>query len=168
MVDLINVNAMQLTSAPIRAAQYLRKSSHHQEFSTELQSAANHAYAASRGMRIVRSYTDEGKSGLTIDGRAALRELLDDVQSGTADFTAILVYDVSRWGRFQDIDESGYYEHICKRAGIRVYYCVEQFVNDGSPFSVIIKNIKRAMASEYSRELSEKVFAAHARLVTYG
>ncbi|MEO6246527.1 MAG: hypothetical protein ABIQ12_13930 [Opitutaceae bacterium] len=27
-------------------------------------------------------------------------------------------YDVSRWGRFQDADESGYYEYICKRAGI--------------------------------------------------
>jgi DNA invertase Pin-like site-specific DNA recombinase len=109
-----------------------------------------------------------GKSGLTVGGREALRQLLDDVQSDTADFEAILVYDVSRWGRFQDIDESGYYEHICKRAGIRVHYCAEQFVNDGSPFSVIIKNIKRVMAGEYSRELSAKVFAAHSRLAACG
>jgi hypothetical protein len=27
-----------------------------------------------------------------------------EVQFGTADFQAILVYDVSRWGRFQDAD----------------------------------------------------------------
>ncbi len=41
--------------------------------------------------------------------------LIGDVQTGVADFTAILIYDVSRWGRFQDADESGYYEYICKR-----------------------------------------------------
>ena len=32
--------------------------------------------------------------------------MIDDVQNGNADFEAILVYDVSRWGRFQDTDES--------------------------------------------------------------
>jgi len=59
--------------------------------------------------------------------------LIDDVRSGVADFSAILVYDVSRWGRFQDADESAYYEFICKEAGITVHYCAEQFENDGSP-----------------------------------
>jgi DNA invertase Pin-like site-specific DNA recombinase len=152
----------------IRAAQYLRKSTAHQEYSTALQSAANHAYAASKGIQIVRTYADEGKSGLSVSGRAALQQLLDDVQSGRADFTAILVYDVSRWGRFQDIDESGYHEHICKRAGVRVHYCSEQFANDESPLSAIVKNIKRVMAGEFSRELSAKTFAGHARLVPYG
>jgi DNA invertase Pin-like site-specific DNA recombinase len=78
------------------------------------------------------------------------------------------VYDVSRWGRFQDPDESGYYEYICKRAGIRVHYCAEQFENDGTPFAAIVKAIKRAMAGEYSRELSVKVFYGHARLVKLG
>lgn len=67
----------------------------------------------------------------------------------------ILVYDVSRWGRFQDADESAHYEYICKRAGIQVAYCAEQFENDGSPVSTIVKSLKRAMASEYSRERSE-------------
>ncbi len=72
----------------------------------------------------------------------------------------ILVYDVSRWGRFQDADESAYYEYICRRAGIAVHYCAEQFENDGSPVSTIVKGVKRAMAGEYSRELSAKVFRA--------
>ena len=79
-----------------------------------------------------------------------------------ADFETILVYDVSRWGRFQDADESAYYEYICKRAGIRRPYCAEQFENDGCPVSTIVKGVKRAMAGEYSRELSAKVFAASA------
>jgi DNA invertase Pin-like site-specific DNA recombinase len=112
-------------------------------------------HADTRGLEIVRTYADAGKSGIKIDGRDALKQLIDDVQTGAADFTMILVYDVSRWGRFQDADESAYYEYICKRAGISVQYCAEQFENDGSPVSTIVKGVKRAMAGEYSRELAE-------------
>ena len=90
------------------------------------------------------------------------------MQTGRADFQAILVYDVSRWGRFQDADESAYYEYLCKRAGIEVHYCAEQFENDGSPTSTIIKSVKRAMAGEYSRELSAKVFKGQCRLIELG
>ena len=78
------------------------------------------------------------------------------------------MYDVSRWGRFQDADESAYYEYVCKRAGIQVEYCMEQFANDGSPVSTIIKSVKRAMAGEYSRELSNKVFKGQCRLIQLG
>ncbi len=116
----------------------------------------------------MQTYTDAGKSGLRIDGRDALKELLHDVESGQADFSAILVYDVSRWGRFQDADESAYYEYICRRAKIDVHYCGEQFENDGSPISTIVKGVKRAMAGEYSRELSAKVFIGQCRLIELG
>ncbi len=85
-----------------------------------------------------------------------------------ADYKAILVYDVSRWGRFQDADESAYYEYLCKRAGISVHYCAEQFENDSGPTSTIIKSVKRAMAGEYSRELSTKVFQGQCRLIELG
>jgi DNA invertase Pin-like site-specific DNA recombinase len=152
----------------IRAAQYVRKSTDHQKYSIENQSDANLGYARRRGMEIIRTYADDGISGLTFEGRDGLQQLIDDVQSGNVDFAVILVFDVSRWGRFQDVDESAYYEHICKRAGICVHYCAEQFANDGSLVSTIVKNIKRAMAGEYSRELSVKVFAGQKRLVTMG
>ena len=125
-------------------------------------------YASRRGIEIVQTYSDGGKSGLKLDGRDALKQLIEDVQNGAADFDTILVYDVSRWGRFQDADESAYYEYICKRAGITVQYCAEQFDNDGSPVSTIVKGVKRAMAAEYSRELSTKVFAGQCRLIEMG
>lgn len=155
--------------APLfRAAEYVRMSTEHQQYSTLNQNDKIREYAAHRGIEIVRTYADEGKSGLRIDGRLALQRLIRDVQAGTADFTIILVYDVSRWGRFQDADESAYYEYICRRAGIQVAYCAEQFENDGSPVSTIVKGVKRAMAGEYSRELSTKVFAGQCRLVELG
>lgn len=143
-------------------------STDHQKYSTENQSEAIRQYAARRDLEIVRTYADEGRSGLRLDGRDALKQLIEDVQSGKADFATILVYDVSRWGRFQDADESAYYEYICKRAGISVQYCAEQFENDGSPVSTIVKGVKRAMAGEYSRELSVKVFAGQCRLIELG
>lgn len=152
----------------MRAARYVRMSTEHQQYSTENQGDKILEYAQRRGLEIVRTYADEGKSGLRIDGREALQRLIRDVESGNADFQVILVYDVSRWGRFQDADESAYYEYICRRAGIQVAYCAEQFENDGSPVSTIVKGVKRAMAGEYSRELSAKVFAGQCRLIELG
>lgn len=157
-----------IENGTFRAAVYVRMSTEHQQYSTHNQQDKIEAYARSRGIEIVQVYADEGKSGLRIDGRAALQRLISDVETGKANFNVILVYDVSRWGRFQDADESAYYEYICRRAGIQVTYCAEQFENDGSPVSTIVKGVKRAMAGEYSRELSSKVFAGQCRLIEMG
>jgi DNA invertase Pin-like site-specific DNA recombinase len=158
-----------VTGTPsIPAAEYVRMSTEHQQYSTENQSSIIRQYAERRGMVIVRTFADSGKSGLRIDGRDALKQLISEVESGHAGFKVILVYDVSRWGRFQDADESAYYEYLCRRAKIDVHYCGEQFENDGSPVSTIVKGVKRAMAGEYSRELSAKVFIGQCRLIELG
>ena len=156
------------TQALVRAAQYVRMSTEHQQYSTSNQEDVIREYAVRRGFEIVRTYADEGKSGLNVAGRESLRRMIEEVQGGQADYSAILVYDVSRWGRFQDADESAYYEYLCRRAGIEVHYCAEQFENDGGPTSTIIKSVKRAMAGEYSRELSAKVFKGQCRLIELG
>src|SRR5713101_7327344 len=152
----------------LRAAQYLRMSTEHQQYSIEHQSATIAIYAAAHGMGIVRSYTDGAKSGLTIGRREALQTLIRTIEKGQTDYECVLVYDVSRWGRFQDADESAFYEYICKRAGIQVRYCAEQFEIDNSPTSNLLKALKRTMAGEYSRELSAKVFAAQCSSVELG
>ncbi len=160
------------TDPPVRpsvpAAEYVRMSTEHQRYSTDNQSAVIRTYAMQRGYDVVRTYADEGKSGLNLGGRAALQKLLADIESGNADYKALLVYDVSRWGRFQDPDEAASYELRCRRAGVAVHYCAEQFENDGSIGSSIIKTVKRAMAGEYSRELSVKVFGGQANLIRLG
>jgi DNA invertase Pin-like site-specific DNA recombinase len=164
-----NDNTKSLNTTPhFRGAEYVRMSTEHQQYSTDNQRQRIQEYATHRNIEIVKTYADEGKSGLRIDGRHALQQLIKDVENGNAHFNIILVYDVSRWGRFQDADESAYYEYICKRAGIQVAYCAEQFENDGSPVSTIVKGVKRAMAGEYSRELSAKVFAGQCRLIELG
>lgn len=151
-----------------RAAQYVRMSRELQRYSIQNQMAALAAYAETNALTIVRTYRDEGRSGLRIKGRPGLIELIEDVQSGRADFDHILVYDVSRWGRFQDVDESAYYEFLCKRSGVQVEYCAEIFKNDGTFVSGIAKSLKRGMAAEWSRELSVKVHAGHCRVASLG
>lgn len=152
----------------MRAVAYVRMSTDLQEFSTENQLSAIMRYAELRGLEVVRIYEDAGKSGLKAENRSGLQRLMADVATGSADFQVILAYDVSRWGRYQDADESAFYEHLCSRAGIRVHYCAEQFENDGSLTSNVVKSIKRLMAGEYSRELSDKVHAGQCRLVEKG
>lgn len=151
-----------------RAAIYVRMSTDHQKYSIENQNAAMEAYAVRHQMDVVKTYTDGGKSGLSISGREGLQSLIADVQSGTKEFNVILVLDVTRWGRFQDADEAAYYEFICRRAGFDVRYVAEQFENDGSMASTVFKSMKRIMAGEYSRELSVKVFAGQCRLIEKG
>jgi DNA invertase Pin-like site-specific DNA recombinase len=151
-----------------RAAQYVRMSSEHQQYSIANQSAAIALYAAAQNLGIVRSFVDGGKTGTTIKRRTGLQELIRTVESGTADFAEILVYDVSRWGRFPDSDEAAYYEFLCKRAGFKVRYCAEQFENDNSTTSNLLKALKRTMAGEYSRELSVKISDGQRRLASMG
>jgi DNA invertase Pin-like site-specific DNA recombinase len=152
----------------LRAAQYVRMSTDRQRYSIQNQAAVIAAYAHARNLTIVRTYSDEGESGLRIKNRAGLKQLIQDVCGGQSDFDYVLVYDVSRWGRFQDIDESAHYEFVCKQAGIKIAYCAEQFDNDGSMLSSIVKNLKRVMAAEYSRELSAKVHAGACRFARLG
>lgn len=155
-------------NSPERAAQYVRMSTDYQKYSTDNQIDAIASYAAKHGLTVVRTYKDDGRSGLKIDGRQGLKDLIADVMLGRADFDRILVFDVSRWGRFQDADESAHYEFICKQAGVRVEYCGEEFTNDGSDMSAVMKYLKRIAAGQFSRDLSNRVFAGQCRLVKLG
>jgi DNA invertase Pin-like site-specific DNA recombinase len=155
-------------SKRVRAAQYLRMSKDQQQYSIANQSDWISQYAAQNGVDVVRTYQDGGRSGVHIDNRRGLQALIHDVQNGKADYDVILVYDVSRWGRFLDADESAYYEYLCRRAHVEVLYCAEPFQNDRSLHSSVLKAIKRSMAGEYSRELSVKVAAGKKRLIELG
>lgn len=168
MQRLMQITGTRNESDITPAAAYVRMSTEHQQYSTENQLDTIRVYAATHSMEIEKVYTDLGKSGLRLEGREALKQLFSDVESGRAEYSTVLVYDVSRWGRFQDPDVSASYEVRCRQAGVSVEYCAEQFSNDGSPVSNIVKSVKRMMAGEYSRELSVKVFAGQSRLIELG
>jgi DNA invertase Pin-like site-specific DNA recombinase len=142
----------------VPAAQYVRMSTDDQQFSIQNQQVAISLYAEKHGFEIVQTYKDIGRSGVVAHHRPGLLQLISDVVTHRARYKVILVYDVSRWGRFQDVDESAHYEFLCKRAGVAIHYCAEQFENDGRMSDAILKTLKRTMAGEYSRELGVKVY----------
>jgi DNA invertase Pin-like site-specific DNA recombinase len=143
-------------------------STDHQQYSLDNQADEIARYATAHGFQIVKTYSDTARSGLRIRNRPGLKQLLKDVVDGGFHIKAILVYDVSRWGRFQDIDEAAHYEYLCKASGVPILYCAESFSNDNSTSGLILKTLKRTMAGEYSRELSVKVKAGLLRLTIMG
>ena len=155
-------------NALVPVAQYMRMSTEDQQYSITNQKAAIQSYAENHGFDVVSTYADPGKSGVAIKHRPELLRLIHDVTSGRSNYKVILVYDVSRWGRFQDVDEAAHYEYLCKSAGVPVRYCAEQFENDGSLSSSMMKALKRTMAAEFSRELGTKVSAGQRRISLLG
>ena len=154
--------------SPLRpVAEYLRVSTDRQSRSLSHQHAVLQAYAAANRFEIVQTYADIARSGVTMKGRTGLKALLGDVAAG-ASFSAILVHDVSRWGRFRDPDEAGHYEFLCRQAGVTVHYCAETFLNDGSVSDVLLKTAMRVAAGEYSRQLSERIRSGQRRQAADG
>lgn len=149
------------------AAQYIRMSTDKQDLSPSIQKEAIAAYAAARSMQVVATYEDEGRSGVHLKNRPALLRLLHDV-TGSRAFSAVLVYDVSRWGRFQDTDAAAYYEYHCRLHGVQVIYVAEIFGPEANPISAMLKSMKRAMAAEYSRDLAGKARAGQHAVVERG
>lgn len=152
----------------MRAAAYVRMSSDRQDLSLGTQLAAIGAYAEANHIEVVRVYEDAAKSGLQIANREGMKRLLREVMDDPRPFDLVLVYDVSRWGRFQDIDAAAYYEYTCRLHGARVIYVQEVFGADEEPMTALLKTLKRAMAAEYARELGAKCRAGQDRAVHLG
>ncbi len=157
-----------MSDQPMPAAEYVRMSTEDQKYSILNQQNAISQYAQANGYRVVQTFSDAGISGLNLKHRPGLKALLNAVVSGGVAFQTVLVLDVSRWGRFQDIDEAAYYEFLCRQSGVRIQYCAEAFENDNTAYSNLVKSIKRTMAAEFSRELGTKVFRGQARLAALG
>ena len=90
----------------LKGSLYVRMSTEHQKYSIANQKEALESYAQAHGIKIIKTYSDDGKSGLNIEGRHGLQSLLKNVETGQAEFSELLVLDISRWGRFPDSDES--------------------------------------------------------------
>ena len=56
-------------------------------------------YADYMGMKVLREYSDEGKSGKNIEGRPSFIRMLNDIERKLDDVKYILVFKLSRFGR---------------------------------------------------------------------
>ena len=145
-------------SSPKRpVAGYLRSAKELEGDSLRRQIEVIVRYARDHGMLLTRLYCDECGSSLRIDGRTGLQQLFRDIEGGLGDFDTILLLDPSRWGRFQNPDQSACIEYACRQARIEVRYCAEEHLADEErAWSATASRLKRFMADEYGRELAAR------------
>jgi DNA invertase Pin-like site-specific DNA recombinase len=74
---------------PISAVEYIRMSTELQRYSVLKQQQKIAEYVLLHLITVIRTYKDEGKSGLKIKTREALQSMLDIVTSERADFDLI-------------------------------------------------------------------------------
>jgi DNA invertase Pin-like site-specific DNA recombinase len=150
----------------MRVALYLRRSTgaEMQPESLATQEEQLRSFATFHEDDVIRVYRDDA-SGRNAN-RKAFQSLMADVRSG-ADFDRLLVLDVTRWGRFENVDESAYWEFFCLLHGVRVVYVNEPF-RDESAYDGLIKTIKRLSAAEFSKDKSRMVQYTKARSARKG
>ena len=142
-----------------RAVAYYRHSAQdRQENSIPIQRDHVHEWAEKNGVEIIKEFKDAGKSGLNAEGRPAFTEMMDEWVKKRSDFQYVLCLDVSRWGRFQDIDLSAQYSAECKQNGKVVVYTTIGIPQANNPLYPVYIHMERFRAAEYSKELSKKVW----------
>lgn len=152
-----------------RAVAYLRASTDKQEQSVGDQLTAISTYAKEHGYTIVGSpFADDGRSGIEAESRPAFMRMMKLIESGESDFEFILCFDVSRWGRFLNPNEAAHWEYVCNRAGIKVVYTHSPFGLENSLPNNISKDLEREMASQHSRNLSQRVIIGMTTLAKRG
>lgn len=161
-------NARQ-PSLSIRAVAYYRHSAQdRQENSISIQQDQVQAWAQNNGVEIIHEFMDPGKSGLTAEGRPSFQEMMETWVKKRNDFQYILCLDVSRWGRFQDIDLSAQFSAECRKYGKEVIYTTLGKPREDDPLYPVYVQFERFRAAQYSRELSDKVFRGCVKIAQQG
>ena len=68
-------------------------------YSLEAQTERLRKYAEYKEMEVVREYCDAGRSGMSIKGRPAFMEMMDDISCEKDEISCVLVFKLSRFGR---------------------------------------------------------------------
>lgn len=151
---------LKSTSTKRAVAGYRHSAEDAQENSVPLQREFVRSFARKHDIEIIHEEADEGKSGLTAD-RPGFRRLFDDwiLNPKAPSFDYVLIYDVSRWGRFEDADEAGYYEFQCRQMGKQVIYARRGFPESEEQKGMfqVQTAFERWMSFQYVKKLSEDV-----------
>ena len=70
---------MMISAGLQSAAQYLRMSTEHQQYSMQNQSERISSYAGEHGFLVTQTYSDAARSGIVLKNRNGLQQLLKDV-----------------------------------------------------------------------------------------
>jgi len=152
-----------------KAVAYYRHSAQdRQEYSIPIQREQVRKFAQENGIEVIKEFPDYGKSGLSSKGRDKFLEMLEYVAEGKEEFEYILVLDVSRWGRFQDLVLAPYYIGLCQQYGKKVIFTDIGFPREDDLAHFLRLNVESYRAATYSKELSDKVFKGCVNIAKHG
>lgn len=152
----------------LKAAIYIRMSKEMQTESPENQERQIRAYAAQYDIEIVRVYRDLGVSGMTAKEREQFLTLIYDVEHGLNAFNIVLYLDESRWGRFLDSREAEYHRMRLERKNVICQSCEKPLALTSTIADRIMTLLRDESASDYCRQLSQKVWIGQCSLVKKG
>lgn len=135
----------------MKAVIYARFScSKQREESIEDQERVCRQYAASRGWRVAKVYSDRAMSATT-DARPSFKRMLADAEKGC--FDRVIVYKLDRFARNRY--DAAVNRSKLKRCGVELVSATES-ISDG-PEGVLVESLLEGLAEYYSRQLSENV-----------
>ncbi len=153
----------------VRAVAYYRHSAQdRQENSIPIQRDQVREWAGKNCVEIIHEFADAGISGLTAEDRPAFTEMMDEWVKQRDDFDYVLCLDVSRWGRFQDIDLSAQYSAECRKSKKQIIYTTIGKPREDDPLYPVYVQFERFRAAQYSRELSDKVWRGCVKIAEQG
>jgi len=152
----------------LKGAMYIRMSTELQVESPENQERELQAYAAKYGIEVVKAYADLGVSGMTAEKREQFQALLDDVEQGRNAYNIVLYLDESRWGRFIDSREADYHRMRLERKNVVCQSCDQPLTLASNIAERIITLLRDESASDYCRQLSQKVYNGQCNLIMKG
>ncbi|UCB56734.1 MAG: recombinase family protein [Candidatus Omnitrophota bacterium] len=133
-----------------QAIAYLRKSTDLQEASLEQQREKILLFAEEHSIKVIEFFAEEA-CGENVEGRPQFRRMIDCCK-GQDNFQYVFVYDISRWGRFENPKEAVYWEVEIEKAGKKLVFVSEGFKEDNIGTS-ITNFVKSAEASEYLKNI---------------
>lgn len=105
-------------------------------------------YAEFQNMEIVNEYSDEGKSGKSVEGRPEFQKMLNNIENGTDDIDFVLVFKLSRFGR-NAADVLNSLQHM-QDYGVNLI-CVEDGIDSSKDSGKLMISVLSAVA-EIERE----------------
>jgi DNA invertase Pin-like site-specific DNA recombinase len=158
----------EIKNLHLKGAMYIRMSTEMQVESPENQERAIRAYAVEYGIEIVKTYADLGVSGINTEKREQFQSLIDDVEQGRHTYNIVLYLDESRWGRFVDSREADYHRMRLERKNVICQSCEKPLTLTSNIADRIMTLLRDESASDYCRQLSQKVWAGQCNLVAKG
>jgi len=152
-----------------RGVAYYRHSARdRQENSVAIQQEMIHEWAKDNGVDIIHEFADRGKSGLTAEGRDGFNDMMENWVKKRDDFDFVLCLDVSRWGRFQDIDLSATYCAEVKKHNKQVVFTTLGMPRPDDPLYPVYLQFERFRAAQFSSDLSRRVYHGCIKIAEQG